>query len=70
MVACCVMHSFICKNNDCEGHDDDISLNNEELSNLANLDAHNECTNPHATPNVENPQPLPLYTQREREKEG
>ena len=42
VVACYVMHNYIRKNNECNGYEEDVGMDNEEVANLLGLDAPNE----------------------------
>ena len=56
VVACCVMHDYIRKNNGCDGYDEDVSMDNEVVANLSGLEAPNECTDRNEAGNFGTPQ--------------
>ncbi|KAJ8638969.1 hypothetical protein MRB53_015663 [Persea americana] len=62
------MHNYIRKNNGCDGYDEDVSMDNEDVASLSGLEALNECTDTNEVYNFGTPQPLPLYTQRQRDE--
>ena len=62
------MHNYIRKNNGCDGYEADVSMDNEEVANLSGLEAPNECTDTNEACNFGTPQPLSLYTQRQRDE--
>lgn len=67
VVACCVMHNYIRKANESDGYEEDVTLDNEEVANFIASESPNECTDPNEDCNFGTPQPLPLYTQRQRD---